>query len=48
VFSQILIFNLVAVVLGWLVDRQRRRQEKMISSEKLAVLGRAVTDFSSV
>ncbi len=43
VFSQILIFNLVAVVLGWLVDRQRQHQEKMIGSEKLAVLGRAAT-----
>ena len=43
VFSQVFIFNLVALVLGWLVDRQRRQQENMISSEKLAVLGRAAT-----
>lgn len=43
VFSQVFIFNLVALVLGWLVDRQRRQQDRMVNSEKLAVLGRAAT-----
>jgi signal transduction histidine kinase len=38
---QILIFNLVAVMMGMLVERGRRQQENMLSIEKLAVLGRA-------
>ncbi|MCJ7829939.1 MAG: ATP-binding protein [Desulfobacterales bacterium] len=41
VVSQILVFNLVAVVLGWLVDRQKRQQTEALAVENLAVLGRA-------
>lgn len=41
VASQILVFNIFAVVLGWLVDRQRRQQIEIIEFEKLALLGRA-------
>ena len=39
--SQVLMFNLVAVVLGWLADRQKRQQQEIIAAENLAVLGRA-------
>ena len=38
---QILVFNLVAFVLGWLADRKRNQQAQLVRSEKLAVLGRA-------
>ena len=41
--SQILIFNLVGLMLGWLVDRQQREQEKVLANENLVVLGRAAT-----
>jgi signal transduction histidine kinase len=41
VASQIVVFNLVAVVLGWLTDRQRRQQQEVFAAENLAVLGRA-------
>ena len=41
VLFQILVFNLVAFVLGWLVDRKRDQQEQLVRAEKLAVLGRA-------
>ena len=30
VISQVLVFNLVAIVLGWLADRQRRQQQEML------------------
>ena len=39
--SQILVFNLVAIVLGWLTDRQRRQQNEILEAENLALLGRA-------
>ena len=39
--TQIIVFNLVAVMLGWLVDRQRQEHQKSLSNENLAVLGRA-------
>ncbi len=39
--SQILVFNLVAIVLGWLTDRQRRQQRDILEAENLALLGRA-------
>ena len=38
---QILIFNLVAIILGYLVDRQKRRQQEVLGVENMAVLGRA-------
>jgi signal transduction histidine kinase len=38
---QILVFNLVAIMLGWLTEREKRQQEKMLVLEKLTVLGRA-------
>lgn len=38
---QILMFILVAVLIGWLVDRQQREHLKAISNENLIVLGRA-------
>ena len=38
---QIVVFNLVAVMLGLLVERAKRQQENAIIIEKLAVLGRA-------
>jgi signal transduction histidine kinase len=38
---QLLVFNLVAVVLGWLVDRQKKEHEEAVAVENLAVLGRA-------
>ena len=41
VVFQILVFNLVAFVLGWMVDRQKRQQEEMVRVENLVVLGRA-------
>ena len=40
---QILIFNLVAIILGYLVDRQKRHQQELLGVENLAVLGRAAT-----
>ena len=39
--SQILVFILVGVMLGWLVDRQRKQQQKIIRDGNLVVLGRA-------
>ncbi|MGE5312299.1 MAG: ATP-binding protein [Nitrospirota bacterium] len=39
--SQVLMFNLVAVVLGLLADRQKRQQQEALAAEDLAVLGRA-------
>jgi len=41
--SQILIFNLVGIMLGWLVDRQRKQQQRFLANENLVVLGRAAT-----
>ena len=41
--SQILIFNLVGIMLGWLVDRQRKQQQRFLANESLVVLGRAAT-----
>ena len=41
VTSQILVFNLVAIILGWLTDRQRRQQRAILETENLALLGRA-------
>ncbi|HIJ57601.1 MAG TPA: HAMP domain-containing histidine kinase [Deltaproteobacteria bacterium] len=41
VVIQLLVFNLVAVVLGWLVDRQKKEHEEAVAVENLAVLGRA-------
>jgi signal transduction histidine kinase len=38
---QIAVFNLVAIMLGLLVEREKRQQEKALIIEKLAVLGRA-------
>ena len=38
---QILIFYLVAIILGYLVDRQKRRQQEVLGVENMAVLGRA-------
>lgn len=43
VIFQILVFNLVAVMMGWLVERRKRQQEEILVIEKLAVLGRAAT-----
>jgi hypothetical protein len=40
---QILIFNLVALILGYLVDRQKRQQQEVLGNENMAVLGRAAT-----
>ena len=39
--SQVFMFNLVAVVLGWLADRQKRQQQEVLAAENFAVLGRA-------
>lgn len=39
--SQILVFNLVAFVLGWLADRRTRQQQEVLALENQAVLGRA-------
>lgn len=41
VITQILVFNLVAILLGWLVDRQKRQQQEMLAVQNLTVLGRA-------
>ena len=38
---QLLVFNVVAFVLGWLVDRQKKEHEETVAVENLAVLGRA-------
>ena len=46
VFSQIIFFNLIAIVLGWVVDLQRKQQAELMQTEKLAVLGRAATAVS--
>ncbi len=40
---QILVFTLVAVTLGWLVERRKHQHKQIIDIEKLAVLGRAAT-----
>lgn len=41
VVMQVLIFILVAVLLGWLVDRQKKEHAEAVAVENLAVLGRA-------
>jgi len=41
VTSHILVFNLVALVLGWLTDRRTRQQQEALALETEAVLGRA-------
>ncbi len=41
VTSQILVFILIALGLGWLVERERRQQEEVLAAESLTVLGRA-------
>ena len=41
--SQILVFNLVGIMLGWLVDHQRKQQQRFLANENLVVLGRAAT-----
>ncbi|MBI5593587.1 MAG: sensor histidine kinase [Deltaproteobacteria bacterium] len=46
VFSQIIFFNLVAIVLGRVVDLQRKQQAELMHAEKLAVLDRAATALS--
>ena len=38
---QLLVFNAVAFVLGWLVDRQKKEHEEAVAIENQAVLGRA-------
>lgn len=38
---QIVVFNIVAIMLGLLVEREKRQQEKVLKIENLAVLGRA-------
>ncbi len=38
---QVLVFNLVAAVMGWLVDRQKKEHEEAMAIENLSVLGRA-------
>ncbi len=39
--SQVFVFLLVAVILGWLVDRQKIQQKRLLAHENLSVLGRA-------
>jgi C4-dicarboxylate-specific signal transduction histidine kinase len=41
IVSQILIFGLVGGLLGWLTDRQRAQQKRLLANENLSVLGRA-------
>lgn len=43
ILTQIVFFNLIALVLGWSVDRQHKQQVDLMLAEKLAVLGRAAT-----
>jgi len=43
VIFQILMFNVVALILGYLVERGKRQQEQIIAVEKSAVLGLAAT-----
>ena len=38
---QIVVFNLVALMIGMLVEKGKRQQKKTLVAEKLAVLGRA-------
>ena len=38
---QVMVFNFVAVVMGWLVDRQKKEHEEAMAIENLAVVGRA-------
>jgi len=41
VVTQIIVFVLIAIGFGWLVERQRKQQEKVLEAENLTVLGRA-------
>ena len=43
VVFQIMVFNLVALMVGFLVERSKRQQERMFVVEKSAALGRAAT-----
>ncbi len=43
VIFQILMFNVVALILGYLVERGKRQQEQIIAVEKSSVLGLAAT-----
>lgn len=43
VAAQLLMFNLVALMVGWVEDRRAREQERKLAAEKMAVLGRAAS-----
>jgi signal transduction histidine kinase len=43
VFTQIVFFNLIAFLVGWMVEQQKKQGEKLILAEKLTVLGRAAS-----
>lgn len=46
VVFQIMVFNLVALMVGFLVERSKRQQEKLFAMEKAASLDRAATAVS--
>ncbi|MGE4539490.1 MAG: ATP-binding protein [Desulfovibrio sp.] len=43
VVAQLLMFNVVALMVGWVEDRRAREQERKLAAEKMALLGRAAS-----
>lgn len=40
---QVILFNVIGLLIGWLRDRERRQQRKVLETENLAAMGRAVS-----
>lgn len=40
---QIVLFNIIGLLIGWLRDREKKQQKKLLEAENLAAMGRAVS-----
>jgi signal transduction histidine kinase len=46
VFTQVLLYLFVAILMGWLSDRQRIQQEQLLKGERISTLGKAASTLS--
>ena len=46
VFTQVLLYLFVAMLMGWLSDRQRIQQEQLLKGERISTLGKAASTLS--
>ena len=44
--AQVVLFNVIGLVVGWLRDREAREQRKSLEAENLAAMGRAVSSIA--